>query len=277
MTATTLCQRWLNQQSSWKNGRETVDVNRYFVAPVEEPHAKAFVEQHHYSKSFPAARLRYGLFDKQADGNLVGVAVLSVPVQEKVLSGPLPNLEPYVESLELGRFVLLDDVPANGETWFLSRAFKLAHADGIKAVVSFSDPQPRHKTVKGITTTVMPGHVGIIYQASNAIYTGRGTKRTLTVLPDGCTLNDRSKSKVRKLESGHEHVERLLVANGAKVRGSKEDPKIWLETALKNAGCTRVKHKGNHRYLFPLGGKAQVRKMREELATTLAYPKTIDT
>jgi len=63
-----------------------------------------------------------GLFDRtqagalSAPGRHVGALVLSVPVRESVLTGVLPDLEPYRESAELGRLVLLDAVPANGET-----------------------------------------------------------------------------------------------------------------------------------------------------------------
>jgi hypothetical protein len=31
----------------------------------------------------------------------------------------------------------------------------------------------------------MPGHVGTIYAATNAVYTGRATARTVKLLPDG--------------------------------------------------------------------------------------------
>jgi hypothetical protein len=47
--------------------------------------------------------------------------------------------------------------------------------------VVFSDPVERRRADG---TVIMPGHVGVIYQASNAVYTGRGTARTLALLPD---------------------------------------------------------------------------------------------
>jgi hypothetical protein len=39
--------------------------------------------------------------------------------------------------------VLLDEVPGNGETWFLGRAFRLLRQEGFVGVVSFSDPCQR--------------------------------------------------------------------------------------------------------------------------------------
>lgn len=101
---------------------------------------------------------------------LVGVAVFGVPVQRAVLSSALPTLEPYRESQELSRFVLLDEVPANAESWFLARCFGELRDAGVRGVVSFADPVPR-RAADG--TVLAPGHVGIIYQAAGAAYAGR--------------------------------------------------------------------------------------------------------
>jgi hypothetical protein len=43
---------------------------------------------------------------------------------------------PYEESLELNRLVLLDEVPANAETWLQARAFRLAAGRGICGIVA---------------------------------------------------------------------------------------------------------------------------------------------
>ncbi|MGO8609087.1 hypothetical protein ACC848_39680, partial [Rhizobium johnstonii] len=73
---------------------------------------------------------------------LVGVATFSTPMASRVLSSVFPTLEPYEQSIELGRFVLTD-TPANAESWFLARAFRHAYDRGIRGVVSFADPMPR--------------------------------------------------------------------------------------------------------------------------------------
>lgn len=72
-------------------------------------------DQHeHLTGNWPAAQLRYGLIE---DGEeLVGTCVLGVPVQKAVLTGPFPAFEPYRQSMELVRLVLLDRVPANAES-----------------------------------------------------------------------------------------------------------------------------------------------------------------
>jgi len=76
-----------------------------------------------------------------------------------------------------------------------------------------TDPLPRRGTDR---TLVMPGHVGVIYQASNAVYTGLGTRRRLTLLPDGTVFSDRAAQKIRRQKRGHEGAERRLITFGAR-------------------------------------------------------------
>src|SRR5262249_56211241 len=116
------------------------------------------------------------------------------------------------DGLELGRFVLLNEVPGNGETWFLGRAFRFLRREGFAGVVSFSDPC-RRTNQRG--EQVFGGHVGWIYQAHNAVYLGRGTPRTLKLLPDGSVLSPRAMQKVRSGERGVGYVVRLLCGFGA--------------------------------------------------------------
>lgn len=268
--ASDYCQRWTDRLPKWRHTSEGgFDRRRYDVAPIDEALARDYVVQHHYSASYPAARLRFGLFDSSWYGRLVGVAVLSVPVQRAVLTKVLPDLEPYAESLELGRLVLSDRVPANAESWFLARVFDLAARDGLRGVVSFSDPVARRNAMGA---RVFVGHVGTIYQASNATYTGRGTARTLYVLPDGTVLNDRALQKVRGQEQGAEYVERRLVEYGAPVRRSCEQPTRWLARVLPTVAHRQV-HRGNHRYVFTLGRERHRVRVAQP---SLPYPKQVD-
>lgn len=203
-------------------------------------------------------------------GTLVGVAVLSVPVRREVLTVPFPELVPFSESLELGRFVLADSVPANGESWFLARVFRLAARRGVRGLVSFSDPVARRDADGRV---VFPGHIGLIYQAANAIYAGRGTPRTLLVLPDGRVLNERALAKLRALDSGHAYVEELLRRFGAPARNGA-NPREWLSRALCAVGVRRLHHPGNYRYLFRLGSRAAKRAVPVGLPST-QYPKQV--
>jgi hypothetical protein len=270
----TASMRWSEGRvQTWRRPEDGgFDAARYGVAEIAEMDAKAYVLARHYSGSYPAASQRYGLFDL-ADQRLAGVAVLSIPAQAKVLTGVFPDLEPYAESLELGRFVLDDEVAANGESWFLGQVGHAAAERGTRGLVSFSDPLPR-SGADG--RTFMPGHVGTIYQASNATYTGRGTPRTLTVLRDGTVFSDRAAQKVRSQTRGHEYAEAILVGHGARVMRAGESPAAWLAQALADAGARLVRHHGNHRYAFRLGTTKRQRQAVVIALPSRSYPKLAD-
>lgn len=280
--ASALCQRWRGGRHSFvRRSLGGFDAGRYEVTELDEPTAKAYVLEHHYSGTYPAAARRYGLYyrSRESEAVLVGVAVFSIPTSRKVLTNPLPDLEPYVESLELGRFVLeggrsegRSRAPANSESWFLARCFRELAALGVRGIVSFSDPVPR--IVDG--AVLFPGHVGTIYQASNAHFTGRGSPATLVVLPDGSVLNNRALSKVRRQERGHEYVERQLVALGASSPRAGERPAAWLKGALEQVGATRLRHRGCYRYVFPIASGARARRRLRIAAPSLTYPKRAD-
>ncbi|MGC4174368.1 hypothetical protein [Demequina sp.] len=248
------CQRWDRGRHSFvRTSDGGFNPSRYRVEPIDELTAKTYVTTHHYSRTYPAAARRYGLFhDPDDTRTLVGVAVFGIPAQARVLTGPFPHLEPYRESLELSRFVLHGPAggsnlaPANAESWFLARTFADLAAHDVHGIVAFSDPVPR--IVDG--HALLPGHVGIIYQASNAVLAGRSTARSVTVLPDGTTLSDRAIQKVRADEAGADYVARRLVALGARPRHTSDAGATWIRDALTGIGASRIHHPGCYRYLM---------------------------
>jgi len=275
-TASDWCQRWRGQQHSWRHRRDGgFDHQRFEVELLGEAPAKDFVLTHHYSRSFPSARFRFALYAVDAgERDLCGVAVFGVPVSAAVLTCPLPDLEPYAASLECSRFVLTDDCPANAESWFLARCFEALLERGIRGVVSFADPVPRRDATGG---RVVVGHVGTIYQASNAVYLGRATARTVKVLPDGTILNDRTAQKIRGQEQGHEYAEAKLISLGAPVPRAGGDPAAWLRMALAAVNARSVRHRGAHRYVFRLGKDRRAREaIRLGLPVIATYPKQPD-
>ncbi|WP_459254001.1 Mom family adenine methylcarbamoylation protein [Streptomyces sp. NPDC059373] len=87
---------------------------------------------------------------------------------------------PYQQSLELSRLVLLDEVPANAESWFAARAFRLAAEAGVRAVIAHSAPHSRERRTPTGVEQLHPGHWGTIYQASGMAYLGRTRPRRLS-------------------------------------------------------------------------------------------------
>jgi hypothetical protein len=99
-TASDWCQRWNDRRHSWRHIREGGFNHRnYRVAPLDEHTAKRFVLRHHYSGSYPAALRRFGLYHVADGEQLLGVAIFGVPVSERVLMLPLPELRPSVKRL----------------------------------------------------------------------------------------------------------------------------------------------------------------------------------
>jgi hypothetical protein len=136
----------------------------------------------------------------------------------------------------------------------------------------------------------MPGHVGHIYRAKGGgRYTGRATPRTLHIFPDGSVFSPRSRAKVTGAEIGAAGVVRELLGRGAPtpadaygLRGwaalaamTQADRARWLTEALAAAGARRVRHGGNHRYVWTLGDKSARRRIPIALDAR-PYPTSID-
>jgi hypothetical protein len=264
LTRPTGVQRWRDRRASYRRPDEQIRSCEYDVCPIPDDRtARAFIEQHHYSGSFPPACERYGLWHRS---ELVGVAVLGTPMHPRVTAPVFPGV-PFREVLELSRFVLLDQVPGNAETWMLARVWELLRRDGVAGCVSFSDPHPR-TTAEG--SVIFPGHLGIIYQAHNGVYVGRGTRRTLALLPDGRVLSARTQQKIRKAERGWRGAVRILVTQyGARplaVTATRGDRLGWLREVRRTL-CRNLRHPGNHKYAWPLA-----RRLRVALPS-LPYPK----
>ena len=281
LPASDFCQRWNTRQHSWRHTSEGGFASRSFeVAQVTQAEAISFCETHHYGGKPGGILDQYGLF--RSSGQLVGVAVLTNGGFKAVLQAAFPHLAPYDEARELGRLVLLDEVPANAESWFLAEAFRQQAAQGVRGIVSFSDPVARFAPDGTMT---MPGHVGTIYQASNATYTGRITPRTVW-FHDGRMINEQLLGKVRTPgKEGHDYAVQTFVSWGARAPRRGQDMKVWLAQAKQQTGCYSQRHHGNHRYQFALHPyRPGLSRRQERLArradppialggTPMAYPK----
>jgi hypothetical protein len=285
----TFCQRWRAGTPTWRPVHEGgFNVRRYRVVPIPEAPARRFIEENHYSRSFPAARMSFGLLEGD---HLVGAAVLGVPMHPAVLTKPFPTLDADTAA-DLSRLVLLDDVPSNAESFVLGRLFRLAAEHGLRGLVAFSDPLPR--IMAG--AVLLPGHIGHVYRVTSGRYLGRGTARTVTMLPDGTVLTARAQSKVNRGERGAAGVQARLVRLGAQAFSSLVPPDewtpaagstnwrdlplsdrqvAWLEAALTRVGARRVRHRGCHRFAWPVGDRGWRRRCPIGLVE-LPYPAGVD-
>ena len=231
-------QRWEAGRARWVPRRHVVDTNKLEVALIGEAEARDFVLTHHYSGSYPAARLRAGLF---MAGRLVGVAVFSEPANPATIPAWTNQVYSRAQGVELGRFVLLDHVGFNAESYFWSKARRLlrVHKPDVRVMISYSDPV-RREALSG--EVVMPGHVGQIYQATNAAYQGRASSRTLYLDPHGKVVSPRA----------------LLEEASRTRQRTGESARQWVERARGHLRTLR--HPGNHVYLWGLTRRDRVPK-----------------
>ena len=265
-------QRWNGGRDSYRPPQETIDPGRHEVVEIDEDTTpKRFVEEHHYSGSYPAARFRFGLY--RSGVGLAGVAVFSTPMNDLTITNALATNDPLM-GVELGRFVLLDEVEGNGESWFLTRCFRVLREKGLAGVVSFSDPLLRTDHEGDFT---FGGHIGRIYQAANAHYLKRSKARTRHMLPDGTMLSPRSASKIRAGDTGWRYAVERILRFGAEEpscygRGEadQEELRWWLAEQIANRRLRPLRHPGNHKYAWCFRGSEGLQPNPKK------YPKTVD-
>lgn len=117
---------------------------------------RVIVERHYLHRRAPCERA-FGLFNGQ---KLVGVVCYGTPSSAPLRSG-VCGPDEAMNVTELTRLWVSDEVGRNGESYLIGRSLPMC---GKEIVVSFADPSQ--------------GHVGVVYQATNWIYTGLSAKRT---------------------------------------------------------------------------------------------------
>jgi hypothetical protein len=201
----------------------------YWVEPISSKEGKAFVIEHHYSHGIHNGPMCFGLFDGE---RLVGVCAFATPSSENVRSSIFG--EEYKNSVtELHRLVLLDEVPKNAESFFIVRALKelKKQRSYYNAVISFAD--------------ATQNHLGIIYQATNAMYCGTSSPATFFLDETGRLRHPRQ--------------------NGVN---------ITVKEGLSR-GWTPTKREGKHRYIYLLPDNKSHLKQLKSLFKLIEkpYPK----
>ena len=114
-------QRWRDRRCRWIPNATEIDPGILSVDVIEtRKQAAPFVAAHHYAATMPVARLSIGLFRNGAAGRseLVGVCVFAVPINNASVPKSAGLVDPN-SACDLGRFVLIDGIAGNGESWFL--------------------------------------------------------------------------------------------------------------------------------------------------------------
>ena len=188
-----------------------------------------FIKEHHYSRGCHNGPMCWGLFDND---ELIGVCAFATPNSENVRASIFgPEYKDHVT--ELHRLVVLDKTPTNTESWFIARALKglLKYRPQIWAVITFADSTQEH--------------LGIIYQATNAIYTG---------------TTGRNSRFYRDSEGRLRHPRQ----NGVNITSAMAAERGWIPERRGE----------KHRYIYLLGDRALCRRNRKILRLeSKPYPK----
>lgn len=250
-------QRWRDRRATFVPGNSIIDPRDYAVEPLRTTEAKCFIEAHHYLATYPASRFAAGLYRKSgpaAESELAGVAVFAEPSTSAVITKHT-GLEPH-QGTTLARFILLNDVAGNGETFFLSRAIQLLRQakPAIIGMTSFSDPNN--------------GHIGQIYQASSARHVAI-TKPRYGYHIAGLSIADRTICKIANEESGADGAIRRLVDLGCPPPKSGEALRVWLARLQTSGLIERTKRQPLFVYSF---GFTKAAKAKLRLLPELPYP-----
>lgn len=263
-------QRWRDRRTRFVPAASEIDPATLAVDVIEtRTVATPFVLAHHYAGSMPLCRLSVGLFRNGAGGRseLAGICAFSVPINDASIPKSA-GLSDRGAACDLGRLVLLDDVGGNGESFLVSRAFRLLRRERpqILSVISYADPVRR---LDRDGRVFLPGHVGGLYATMGSRYVGRSSPRTDLLLPDGRPLSSRALSKLRTGDTGERYAVGQIVAAGAEPPAFGESRSAWL-ARLEAAGfLRRRRHPGNHVYVFPLTKAARLAARK---VPALAYP-----
>jgi hypothetical protein len=135
----------------------TSPLQAYRIKPIPNKLAQEVVVKEHYLHRKAPCSFAFGLFLEDA---LYGVIMYGTPSSAPLRRG-IAGLENASNVIELTRLWIDDRVPKNGESYLIGRTLKLLNKE---IVVSFADASQNH--------------IGIVYQATNWIYTGLSAKRT---------------------------------------------------------------------------------------------------
>ncbi len=197
------------------------------VSPVSTRDVREFAHRYHYTVTGGNMTWRWGLWNGPV---LHGVVAYNLPTRSACAS--VFGEEHLHRVWHMGRLICSDDSPRNSESRLIGGSLRAIAADhpDVWAVLTYA------------ATDV--GHLGYVYQATNALYTGEAGHSTIYEDASGARRSD--------------------YLGGAFVSGDR----------AVSLGWTRRTGGPKHRYVYLLGSKSQRRTARGLLRyPVLDYPK----
>jgi hypothetical protein len=200
------------------------------VSPVPAGDVNEFCRRWHYTNGGGSTLWNYGLWDGDT---LVGVVSYNLPTMPACSA--FFGKEHWEWVVHMGRLVCADDAPRNSESRLIAGSLRLLKRDRpvARACVTYA--------------AVSVGHIGYVYQATNALYLG-------TTQPDRYLIDDKGRRR--------------------SPRSRPEGSGTNEADQYRNMGWTVHREPGKHRYLYLLGNKTERKEALELLRfDVLPYPK----
>ncbi len=146
---------------------------KYFVKSIKKQLCKEWLLHKHYAKRVPLIKFSFGLYTKE---NLFGICTYGSPCRMLNMGYSIFAGEYEMETLELNRLIVNDNLEKNVLSFFVAQTFKLLPKPLV--LISYAD--------------INNGHHGYIYQATNWIYTGLTSKRKKIIDMQGKEIHERT-------------------------------------------------------------------------------------
>lgn len=132
-------------------------VRQYEIRPISTAEAtRIIVDKHYLHRKGPCSRAFWMFLGER----IMGVICYGTPSSAPLRSG-ICGPDESLNVIELTRLWISDECPKNSESRLIGATLPSCSKE---IVVSFADPSQ--------------GHIGVVYQATNWIYTGLSAKRT---------------------------------------------------------------------------------------------------
>lgn len=217
-------------EMKWQSSFFDVETG-YAVSPISSRDADYLIMNVHYARRKPSISYAFGLFK---DSVLVGVCTFGAPASASLVKG-VAGEEWADKVIELNRLCLVNNLP-NEASRLVGASLQLLPKPLI--VVSYSDKAQDHQ--------------GIIYQATNFLYTG--------------TTAPHKDWAVKGMNNTHSRSLGHLFGGNATLEQIKEhfgEDFYYTDRSIK------------HRYIIFVGSKTDKKSMKKDLLYKIQpYPKT---
>ena len=184
----------------WNNQMQS----EYEIRQIPFSETKHWILNIHYAKRLPSISYAYGLY---RHNEMVGMVSYGTPASPSLCKG-ICGEEHRSDVIELNRLVLRDNLP-NEASFLVSRSLKMLPTP--KVVVSYAD--------------TAQDHAGIVYQATNWLFTGTTKKRTDMAGKDGKHSRHHLGDRTNRINRSAKHRYVYFI-------GTKKEKKI-LRNALR--------------------------------------------